>query len=1385
MARTPSTRGSGHILAPQELLRFPDDVLARVPAGQAEDHLLLAGFRGLEITVYLPFPLEANPGDGVTLLVNGDPVGEEVIVDPYWENEDDIPLPLPATARATDATYPINYRLTLHSGEGQTSTGPDHQQFVVDYTPPGAPAVPGSPSIEKPQFAPEIIADAVTLERLTTDNDGNTYLPASVKAYHGQAVGDRLLGYIDGEVATEVREILDGETDDAIELRYTLAALEKLENGRHGFKVEVVDRAENPPGFSEPVELMVRLRAVIPNPLPARVPSAVDGLVNHDDAHRPGGVQVDIPASSLVLPGDAVVVAWADYRSDPYPIEAGSESNDPLLSLFVPYEEVYKAWLAISADSDQRVSTEVNYVILRGGEFAGTPDNPTIVTVNLYVPGGVDPDPENPEHGALWEPMVYSATGSENFIPLDEQQLDGLVEVRWESRLSDRTVFILDDILTVRFGNTTLSPPYVVDDTDVSAGKPLRLRLPKEAIAAESARPVVVSYTIERPLTGGGSNIAISPSQDVKVEDQTDLPGGGILAAGSFTEVNEHLTLGPTQIQGGTLFVGDYADRRAGDTIRFEFQLVKGYAHNGEELPIPERFHRGEIVLAVDGDPIEYLIAEEHLNYHDLPPQQMHIHATYHAWRGMSSEAHSPTTTVLLDCRGMPPPFTIDTSPVRLIRQGEETREAVNGFPPYTYVSSDPNIVKVPDEHVGLIAGVSDGKASVTASDTGGSSRSYPVTVVGNTPFTIDPSTVRILGHGIEARSAAGGVPPYTYTSNAPDVVKVPDPYQGIIQGAGDGDAIVTARDSDLGVGSYPVIVVGNAPFSIDPSPIQLIGVATDTRSAVGGAPPYTYTSSAPSVVQVPKADEGLIKSVVDGNATITARDSDHGVASYPVIVVGNTPFSIDPSPVQLISNATDTRDAAGGVPPYTYTSSAPGVVEVPKAGEGVIKGVADGSATITARDSHQGAGSYPVIVVGNTPFSIDPSLVQLTGTATDTRNAVGGVPPYSYASSAPRVVEVPEAGEGRIRGVTDGRATITARDSRHGVDSYPVVVAGNTQFSLDPSRITLSVGGSDARSASGGVPPYTYASSSPGVVRVPDAGQGTIQGVAPGDANVTASDTDGNSKSYPVTVIATPPPFFLDPSPVTLAVGESKTRSASGGIPPYTYASSSPGVVGVPHAGQGTIQGVAAGNANITASDKGGGSKSYPVTVAASPKPLSIDQTPMALTGAIYRNAVAVTNPPAGAYGIRQASGGVPPYRYRAENPAVVDVDAVSGRVVSRATGSTRVIATDAASQQVAYAVSAANIFMVFGTGVFGTYTQCRQGAERGGGRLLTRAEWNYVRASHGNVTGCGTQIAWTNDQTHVGKRWAINPDAGTTIELIDFGIGGQTAVGWGIKGV
>jgi hypothetical protein len=99
-------------------------------------------------------------------------------------------------------------------------------------------------------------------------------------------------------------------------------------------------------------------------------------------------------------------------------------------------------------------------------------------------------------------------------------------------------------------------------------------------------------------------------------------------------------------------------------------------------------------------------------------------------------------------------------------------------------------------------------------------------------------------------------------------------------------------------------------------------------------------------------------------------------------------------------------------------------------------------------------------------------------------------------------------------------------------------------EFVLDPSQVTLGgrlyvpygrldidplswpAGTTSTRTASGGVAPYTYQSSNAEVARVNSSG--TIYARGNGTATITARDSAGNSKSYPVNVTGVTPTRYF-----------------------------------------------------------------------------------------------------------------------------------------------------------------------------------------------------------------------------------------------------------------
>ncbi len=185
--------------------------------------------------------------------------------------------------------------------------------------------------------------------------------------------------------------------------------------------------------------------------------------------------------------------------------------------------------------------------------------------------------------------------------------------------------------------------------------------------------------------------------------------------------------------------------------------------------------------------------------------------------------------------------------------------------------------------------------------------------------------------------------------------------------------------------------------------------------------------------------------------------------------------------------------------------------------------------------------------------------------------------------------------------------------------------------------------------------------------------------------------------------------------------------------------------------------------------------STAWNVTVQAPTPPLTIDTNPVTLNGAIVRNANVPTNPPAGAYVIRTASGGKPPYRYAAQNPAIADVDSTSGKVISRQSGSTDIVVTDQDGKTARYTVTCSNIQLMFGLGSFGGYNNAVQHAADRGGRIPSINEWNQAR-SNGATSEPGW--AWTSNANGI-RQYAIIPNTGQT----EARSKNNSSIGWGIK--
>jgi uncharacterized protein YjdB len=181
-----------------------------------------------------------------------------------------------------------------------------------------------------------------------------------------------------------------------------------------------------------------------------------------------------------------------------------------------------------------------------------------------------------------------------------------------------------------------------------------------------------------------------------------------------------------------------------------------------------------------------------------------------------------------------------------------------------------------------------------------------------------------------------------------------------------------------------PVASVTVAPATASVPVGQTVSLAATPRDSTGGAliaRLVTWASSAPAVATV--SSSGVVTGVVGGTATITATsEGQSGTSVVTVVTAAPAPVAsvaVDPvtasAPVgQAVVLAATPKDANGNpltARLVTWASGTPAVAAV--SSNGVVTGVAAGSATITATSEGQnGSAAITVMVAVANPAKVN-----------------------------------------------------------------------------------------------------------------------------------------------------------------------------------------------------------------------------------------------------------------------------------------------------------------------------------------------------------------------------------------------------------------------------
>jgi subtilisin family serine protease len=446
------------------------------------------------------------------------------------------------------------------------------------------------------------------------------------------------------------------------------------------------------------------------------------------------------------------------------------------------------------------------------------------------------------------------------------------------------------------------------------------------------------------------------------------------------------------------------------------------------------------------------------------------------------------------------------------------------------------------------------------------------------------------------ALAASGGFPPYSFSiSTLPSGLKL-NTSTGAISG------MPTATVSNLSMTATVTDVTGvsvkaSGSFNIAaPAPLKLqfpgvngmVGTPyTNLLTASGGIQPYKFSSSALPAGLTLNAATGAINgtpTAAVNNLSVTAAVSD----STGMSATASSNLNIAP-PVTLQLHFQGVNGnvgtpysnllmASGGIPPYTFSVSALPAGLTLNAATGAISGTPTAasnnlSMTATVTDSTgMSATASSTINIGPT---LKLQFQGVNGTVGTpywvTLTASGGIPPYTFSSSALPAGLTLNAATGAISGtptraVNNLPVTATVTDS-----TGTSTTAGANINIVAPATLGLQFPGvngnvgtpySNLLTASGGIPPYTFSISSLPAGLTLNATTGVISGTPTAvvsNLSVTATVTDSAATSAKASAnvsIAAPATLKLQFQGVNGYVGTpySNSLAASGGIAPYTF---------------------------------------------------------------------------------------------------------------------------------------------------------------------------------------------------------------------------------------
>lgn len=475
----------------------------------------------------------------------------------------------------------------------------------------------------------------------------------------------------------------------------------------------------------------------------------------------------------------------------------------------------------------------------------------------------------------------------------------------------------------------------------------------------------------------------------------------------------------------------------------------------------------------------------------------------------------------------------------------------------------------------GVVTSVAAGTTTISYSMSTGC-RSLTVVTVFPLPSSIGGSTVICSGSTTTLTNAVTGG---TWSSSTSAIATV-DVTTGVVSGISTGTAVITYS---LGSGCRTTTVV-----TVNTVPAAITGVANvcelSTTSLSDATSGGIWSSSNTTIATV--SSTGLVNGISAGTATISYTMVSGCARTQVVTVNPNPPAILGYTSICLGSSDTLSNTMTGGL----WNSSNPAVASI-----GISTGIVDGLSAGTARITYTmgtGCFTYTDFTVNALPAPITGPGIVCEGNTGTLSNSIGG---GTWLSQDPSVATIGIT-NGIVNGITPGYDTI--RYIVGGGCSSWTVITVNPTPDINPASTAICVGSDTVFSSSysGG----TWTSSNTSIVSI-GLSSGVAVGLSAGSAHITYALGAG---CYTISMIS------VNPMPGAITgvpnVCSGQTTALHNSLAGGTWTSGDVTIASV-NSSTGVVTGGASGNTSITYTLPGGCSVDYPITVNASPAPITV----------------------------------------------------------------------------------------------------------------------------------------------------------------------------------